>query len=407
MEVPHDSIYQAAALGDADAVRRCLVHDMALARLKDDTGWDPLTHLCFSKWLRTDRTRAAGFFDAATALLDAGADANAGFYEGAHPQPVFESVLYAAAGLARDAALTRLLLERGADPNDGEVPYHAPETHDNDCLRVLLGSGRLNEDSLATMLLRKCDWHDIDGIALLLEYGADPNRVTPWGYTALHQALRRDNALEIIALLFDHGADATTAVHGRSFGVAAAWEGRSDVLTFIRQRGDPFDFHGVDRLVAACTMNDIVTIRALTTKQDLVWQLLTHQTALLREFAGIGNTDGVRCLLDLGVDVSSAFVFDDAYWGVGEPSTALHVAAWRARHPTVALLIERGASVDVQDGNGQTPLMLAVRACVNSYWMRGRSPQSVAALLAAGASIAGVNHPTGYEDIDVLLADRA
>jgi hypothetical protein len=47
--------------------------------------------------------------------------------------------------------------------------------------------------------------------------------------------------------------------------------------------------------------------------------------------------------------------------------------------------------------------MLAVRACVDSYWKDWRSPESVAALLAAGASTDGLNLPTGYAEIDALL----
>jgi hypothetical protein len=43
-------------------------------------------------------------------------------------------------------------------------------------LKVLVESGRLSADSLTTMLLRKADWHDLDGITYLLERGADPNR---------------------------------------------------------------------------------------------------------------------------------------------------------------------------------------------------------------------------------------
>ena len=39
------------------------------------------------------------------------------------------------------------------------------------------------EAILATMLLRKADWHDTDGIAFLLERGADPNRMTRWHIT--------------------------------------------------------------------------------------------------------------------------------------------------------------------------------------------------------------------------------
>src|SRR5213594_282101 len=131
------------------------------------------------------------------ALLDAGASANTGWYEMNHqPQPEWESALYGAAGVAHNAELTRLLLERGADPNDGEVAYHTPETHDNRALKVLVESGKLTEDTLATMLLRKADWHDYEGILYLLENGANPNRMTHWQFTALHQAVRRDNDLE-------------------------------------------------------------------------------------------------------------------------------------------------------------------------------------------------------------------
>jgi ankyrin repeat protein len=69
----------------------------------------------------------------------------------------------------------------------------------------------------------------------------------------------------------------------------------------------------------------------------------------------------------------------------------------------VKLLIERGAPVDVPDGKGRTPLALAVRACVNSYWTDRRSPESVEALLGAGAEVSGVDYPSGYGEVDELL----
>ena len=75
----------------------------------------------------------------------------------------------------------------------------------------------------------------------------------------------------------------------------------------------------------------------------------------------------VDVLLDLGVDVRALYV-EGGYYGVAKNSIALHVAAWRAQHETVQLLIARGAPVDVRDGRGRTALALAVRACVDSYW---------------------------------------
>jgi len=69
----------------------------------------------------------------------------------------------------------------------------------------------------------------------------------------------------------------------------------------------------------------------------------------------------------------------------------------------VNLLIERGAPIDVPDGKGRTPLALAVRACVDSYWAARRSPESVEALLRAGASVNSVAFPSGYAEVDELL----
>src|SRR5262245_49885185 len=220
-EITNSSIYAAAILGDEAGVRRFLALDAANATAKGEPlGWDALTYLCFSKYLRLKKERSDGFLRAAQALLDAGANANTGFYEGDHqPNPEWESALYGAAGVAHHAGMTRLLIEYGADANDGEVSYHSPESPHNEELKVLVESGKLTSDSLATMLLRKADWHDYDGVTYLLEHGADPNRMTHWGYTALHQALRRDNDLEIVEVMLDHGAD--PVLKTRSDGLSA------------------------------------------------------------------------------------------------------------------------------------------------------------------------------------------
>ena len=61
---------------------------------------------------------------------------------------MIEAAIDGAGGIAQHAGLTRLLLERGADPNDEETPYHVTETTDNSVLKILLESGKLNEKSL-------------------------------------------------------------------------------------------------------------------------------------------------------------------------------------------------------------------------------------------------------------------
>ncbi len=59
--------------------------------------------------------------------------------------------------------------------------------------------------------------------------------------------------------------------------------------------------------------------------------------------------------------------------------------------------------MNAKDGKGRTPLMLAVRACVDSYWMERRTPEAVAELLAAGATVDGVKTPCGYDEVDALI----
>src|SRR5215469_17979991 len=150
-EIASSDIHTAALLGDHETVERLLAADPASATAKGGPRqWDALTHLCFSRFLRLEPARTEGFLKAATALLDAGANPNTGFFEENHqPKPEWECALYGAAGVAHHPELTRLLLERGADPNDGEVAYHSPETDHLGHMQALIETGRLTPDSLS------------------------------------------------------------------------------------------------------------------------------------------------------------------------------------------------------------------------------------------------------------------
>jgi ankyrin repeat protein len=408
-QVATASIFTAAILADDATVSALVSHDPAAATATGGPhGWDALTYLCFSRYLRLDPQRSEAFVRTARALLDAGASARTGWYEmidQPNPRPMFESAIYGAAGIARHLELTRLLLEYGADPNDEETPYHVPEGYDNAVMKVLLESGTLNHVSLTTMLLRKTDCHDGQGLKLVLDYGANPNAMTRWGDNALHHALRRDNHMHIIELLLDHGAhpELRNTRDDRSAAVMAAHRGRGDVLALIEQRGMALDLHGVDRLIAACARDDREAMLALAGEQALVSELIAQGGTLLAEFAGVGNATGLRNLLDLGVSAAALYSEGDPYFDIASNSTALHVASWRAWPAAVKELIARGAPVDALDAKGRTPLALAIKACVDSYWKERRSPESVEALLRAGASAQGIQVPTGYDAVDELL----
>jgi ankyrin repeat protein len=184
----------------------------------------------------------------------------------------------------------------------------------------------------------------------------------------------------------------------------AVRRGRRDVLELFARRGLSIEVQGVEQLIAACALDDAAALGRIRAQQpELVGALLAEGGTLLAEFAGVGNAAGVGHLLDLGVSVGQLYVQGDGYFGIARNSTALHVASWRARHSTVKLLIERGADVNARDGQDRTPLMLAVKACVDSYWADWRKPDSVDALLRDGASAAGVGYPSGYAEVDELL----
>ena len=184
----------------------------------------------------------------------------------------------------------------------------------------------------------------------------------------------------------------------------AARRGRGDVLTLLEQRGIRLDLLGIDRLLAACARADREAISSLVAREPhLAQELIAEGGTPLAEFAGNGNVDGLRCLFDLGVSAAAPYREGDPYFDIPKDSTALHVAAWRARPSAVKELIQRGAPVNAVDAKGRTALALAVKACVDSYWTNRRSPDSVEALLKAGASVSGIDIPSGYKEVDELL----
>jgi ankyrin repeat protein len=403
------SIHSAAVLGDSATVTRFLQHEPAVATTPGGPrGWDPLTHLCFSRYLRLDPSRSGGLVESARQLLLAGANPNTGWNETLpEGRVILEAVMYGAAGISQHPGLTQLLLDHGADPNDEETPYHVPETYDLTVLRILLDSGRFTAESLSTVLLRKCDWHDVEGVRLALQSGADPNRQTRWGRTAFHQAVIRNNPLATVEAMLDHGADPTLPFHGTPGFVLAARDGRGDILRVLQERGWSLEFTGVDRLLAACALGDEPRARQLaaecygTNSPDPV-----DAGRWLGRFANAGDPASVAALLALGLPVDAEWQEGLDFLNIPPRSTALHVAAWRARHAVVELLVKQGADVHWKDLAGRTPLDLAVKACVDSWWTARRTTESIVTLLAAGADPSRIPLPTGYPEADRLLQRR-
>lgn len=84
-------------------------------------------------------------------------------------------------------------------------------------------------------------------------------------------------------------------------------------------------------------------------------------------------------------------------------NTALHCAAARGHTDVVQVLIEKGADVDLQDGNGETPLMHAVAQGHIHRRLDTNYIKIIKMLLAAGADI---NRPACTRETPFSIATK-
>ncbi|NNF90930.1 MAG: hypothetical protein HKM96_06070, partial [Boseongicola sp.] len=229
------------ALFDRAAVEAALADDPLLA-LRDFGPRRPILHLAFSKRLQADPGLADDMLAIAEALVAEGADVNDGYP--VHPGSDHKlSALYGAIGHADNMVLGRWLLERGADPNDGESLYHATELGHHDGLKMLLEHGADPKGTNA--LLRAMDFDDVAAVRMLLAAGADADEFNdaevggerPWVIPALHQAARRMSSDEMIEVLLEAGADPAREYQGATaYGYARVFGNRA-LARAIEARG--------------------------------------------------------------------------------------------------------------------------------------------------------------------------
>jgi uncharacterized protein len=348
-DIAAENLFTRVVCGDRQGVERLLAERPEAANEKGGPkDWPPLLYLCVA------RLALPAFHDHAVAiaraLLDRGADPNA-YYLGGNPS-IHYTALTCVAGegeenapphAQRDALYT-LLLQRGAEPYDGQVVYN---THfHGDILWWLklayaraLDIGRKadfdngdwpmfdmgNYGSGARFLLWVAMQHDNRELAAwLLERGANPNAAPPADERlpkgTLVEEARRRGLTEFADLLIRHGATPTAA-----------------------------PVQGEDAFAAACFRLDRSEARRLSDAHPEYLRL----NGIIKEAALRDRADVVALLLDLGTSPD-----------VQNPKggqTPLHDAAYAGAARVARLLVDRGAAVDpvdrVHDG---TPLWWAM-----------------------------------------------
>jgi ankyrin repeat protein len=343
---------------------------------------------CASRWHRLDPARAGGLTEVARLLLAAGADP-AARPDGEGRQ--WSPLLCAVAG-APNPAITGLLLEHGARPDD-HVLYLAAFESDHECLRLLLPYAP--DIAATTALSAPISTGNVAGVRLLLDAGADPNHLldaTLLGESheqspPVRRCPRRSNAsgAGTDRLLLEYGAapdvpgpDGRTPTRGRPH---RAGPGRGPARAPRRQH----DASSADEFLAPAAA---LTARAATrSSPPATWPPGSCRgSPALTDAADHGHTEAVRPMLDLGFPPGTRSEQDNG-------ATALHLAAAAGSTGTVRLLLDRGADIEARDTAwNSTPLEWAI---VGSGMRLGHDPDpdwpaTVSTLLDAGASADGI-----------------
>lgn len=324
-ELKGAGVYVALVMGEWQTVAQAIEADPDFAtRPSGPDTVEPIVYACFSRFGHHRAPEAADVSLTLRLLLNSGADPNTAF--AAENGPL--SCLYAACGLLGNVEMTRLLLEAGADPDDGESLYHATEQPDLGCLKLLLEHGATVTGSNAVKHI--LDWESPEGLGLLLEAGGDPNETNPQGDTALHWAVRRGRSVGIVEMLLDAGADIDAVREdGRTAYALAVVSGQTGVAALLAKRGADTRLSAIDAFVAG-QGGEVPRESALS----------PENARLLTQLAESGNLTKVEALLQAGVPV-------DARGDGG--ITALHYAAWRGNAALIKLLLDHGAPLDVAD----------------------------------------------------------
>lgn len=334
------SVHTAAAAGDVERVAAFLRDDPAQAQARGGPyGWEPLLYACYSRLDEPGRST----LEAARRLLAHGADPNAGFlWHGLLPP---FTALTGAFGSGENArrqpahpravALARLLLEAGADPNDGQALYNRHFDADDRHLELLLAHGlgrdrggpwmtrfrgRLEEPAqlLAEELWSAARKNYPARAALLVAHGADVDRPGRRDGRTPYQAAVRAGHLDLAAYLAAHGARVTPQAPREAFEAAC-----------IAGRGDE-------------------ARRLLDEHPGLLDEIGAHgRIELLHRAVESDRPEGLRLMAGLGFEVSGTTWHDNV--GVNLAATPLHNAAWAGKLHLVRLLLELGADPTVRD----------------------------------------------------------
>ncbi|WP_282610511.1 ankyrin repeat domain-containing protein [Pelagibius sp. Alg239-R121] len=396
-DLPADNLGLQIALYDLEAVRTALLERPERALLEIGPR-RPILHLAFSKYIHMAPEKKTEMLELADLLLEQGADPNDGY--AAEPGSEHKlSALYGALGHADNMALAAWLLDHGADANDDESLYHAVELGHNEGLKLLIKHGVRCSGTNA--LPRALDFDDLEAVRLLLEHGADPNEAMTEhpsgqpvdGIPALHQAARRWRSEAVVELLLDHGADLDAIWESHTPYATARIYGNRDAASALKARGCATSLSDSERALALCADGKRPGVRIdpadLSKEDQLLLTRLAHEPSRFLH---------IKTLLEAGYDPDQA---DEM--GL----TALQAAGWQGIFDLVALLLEHQPDLKHVNAYGGDALSTVIHGAEHCPDRAGRDHIGCARLLLeAGTALNPQDvKATGSEAMALFLED--
>jgi ankyrin repeat protein len=327
-----------------------------------------------------------GHLDAVTALLHAGADANATGQDGRTPMhiaaehgriDVVKALLVAGAD-TRSAMpdgrtplhaasehghidVVKALLVAGADPSsamsDGRTPLHAASENGHlDVVKALLVAGAdakaTGQDGRTYLYVASENGH-LDAVKALLDAGADTNDAFKNGATSLHAASESGH-LDVVKALLDAGADVRCAMSDRRTPLHAASEnGHLEVVKALLDAGADANAvfkNGATSMHFAAEHGHIDVVKALLNAGADARSAMSDGRTPLHAASENGHLDVVSALLDAGADTNAEFK---------NGATSLHTASLNGHLDVVKALLDAGADAKCAMFGGRTPLQAA------------------------------------------------
>lgn len=277
------------------------------------------------------------------------------------------------------------------------------------------GSQAKQEEKPAESLHQAAEAGDLAQVKTLIGRGADVNAEDEKGYTALNYAAARGRR-EVAELLIGAGADINASdANGSTALSSAILRDDLDMVRLLVDKGADVNAHSRDRTPLTWA------ITALGKKDKEIVELLLNQGANIN----LEDKKGGYTPLRWAASVGSGPVLEVVLAKVTDPNT-IHLAACKGDLTKVKTLIKGGAGVNARDGFGCTALhwaalantndvadfLLAEGAEVNAKDNQGASPllnarrlDMIALLVSKGAEV-DIKGSAGYTRLHMACLKR-